>query len=263
MTTDLNTNHYDHLLSEGFTDDEIAQVEIFGAKSMSKTQAERLGIKKWDGQKHISDGGLYFPFHEEYGQIRLNTPIEMGGEKFKYLGPSKPVKAWFPRTKVEAITEGWKDAAMPTVRGLATAAIVGVDNIIHCIEKGCETPIIFDSDGWRKPQVVRGLIVGAIWTNGKINLFPQMPDHPTGGACEYFKTHSITDYQELLNSAMKPDDFLVEWTNHWKDFDYRLKAKCARIATNLSHILEKPDKYLEYLEMKVEEKKQEWIKRVS
>ncbi|MEM6838827.1 MAG: hypothetical protein AAF609_18475, partial [Cyanobacteria bacterium P01_C01_bin.120] len=259
ISTALELEHYQHLLGEGFTADEITELEAYGCESVTRTQALKLGIKKWNGSRHISDGGLYFPFHQEYGQIRLNTPIETDGKKFKYLGPSKPVKAWFPQTKVHAITEGWKDAAMPTVRGIPTAAIVGVDNIIYSIPESCETPIIFDSDGWKNPQVVRGLVIGALWTNGRINLFPEMPDYPTGGACEFFKSgNSIADYQALIDSAMKPGEFIKAWVQRWSDFDEILKAECARVAAELSHFVQSPGTYRKRLENKVSDKLQTW-----
>ena len=151
---------------------------------------------------------------------------------------------------------------MPTVRGIPTAAIVGVDNIIHCINKDCKLPIIFDSDGWTKPQVVRALVVGSMWTGGKINLFPQMPNYPTGGACEFFKNHSIADYQQLIDAAMKPADFIAVWVEKWQDFDDALKADCAKIATELSYALQHSSRYIQYLESKVTAKQQEWVNRV-
>ncbi len=261
-STNLEKEHYAHLLSEGFTSDEIAELEMYGVQSITLNQALSKGIKKWNGNRNVSDGGLYFPFHSEYGQIRLNKPIEVEGKTFKYLGPSKPPKEWRPQPKIHARTEGWKDAAMPTVRGLATGAIVGVDNIIYCVPKGDEVPIIFDSDGWQKPQVVRALVIGAIWTNGKINLFPEMPAYPTGGACEFFKSgHSITDYQSLIDDALKPVDFISAWIERWSDFDETVRSECARVACELTHILQHTNDFVSHLDRKVSAKQQEWINR--
>ena len=118
--TQLEQPHYMHLLSEGFSPDEISELETYGIESVSISQAKDRKIQKWNGHNHVSDGGLYFPFHDDYGQIRFNTPITVDGETFKYLGPQKPARAWFPSNPVYAITEGWKDAAMPTVRGIPT-----------------------------------------------------------------------------------------------------------------------------------------------
>ena len=259
LKTALKSDHYSHLISEGFNPDEITELEAYGCRSITQTEALKLGIKKWNGLRHVSSGGLYFPFHNDYGQIRLDNPIESDGKKFKYLGPSKPARAWYPTSRVKAFTEGWKDAAMPSVRGIATGAIVGVDNIIYCVPKGCNIPIIFDSDGWGKPQVVRALVIGAIWTNGKINLFPFMEDYPTGGACEFFKSgNTISDYQGLIDAAMKPADFISVWISHWAEFDEELKADCARVAMELSHILQSPNKYLTHLQERISKKNQEW-----
>lgn len=259
LATELAIKHYAHLESEGFTPDEITELESYGCRSISLTQALKLGIKKWNGTRHVSSGGLYFPFHADYGQIRLDEPINADGRTFKYLGPSKPVRAWYPATKVEAFTEGWKDAAIPTVRGIPTGAIVGVDNIIYCTPMDCETPIIFDSDGWQKPHVVRALVIGALWTNGRINLFPEMADYPTGGACEFFKSGgTISDYQNLIDNAMKPSDFISEWVDHWAGFGDELKTECARVAVELTHVLQAPNKYRDHLRERVATKNQEW-----
>lgn len=262
LDTELATEHYTHLQAEGFSPDEITELEAYGCKSITLTQALKLGIKKWNGHRHVSGSGLYFPFHADYGQIRLDEPINADGRTFKYLGPSKPARAWYPKTQVKAFTEGWKDAAMPTVKGIPTAAIVGVDNIIYCVPMGCETPIIFDSDGWQKPQVVRALVTSALWTNGRINLFPEMPDYPTGGACEFFKSGgTISDYQGLIDKALKPADFINEWISHWSKFDDELKAECAKVAVELAHVLQNPSKYIEHLQRKVVQKNQEWTGR--
>lgn len=266
VDTALEALHYQHLLDEGFTPDEISELEMYGAVSITQNQALIKGIKKWDETRHIhlTDGGLYFPFHSEYGQIRLNKPVQVDGKTFKYLGPAKPPKEWKPKPKIHARTEGWKDAAMPTVRGIATGAIVGVDNIIYCTKKGDEIPIIFDSDGWKKPQVVRALVIGAIWTNGKINLFPEMPEYPTGGACEFFKSgYSISDYQDLIDSAMSPIEFIQAWISRWDDFDDLLKIECARVAAKAVRVIQAGNRYLDCLDDKVADKKNEWIDRLN
>jgi hypothetical protein len=252
--TKLEKPHYEHLLSEGFTPDEITKLEIYGLKSISSSEAASMGIKKWNGTRHINDGGLWFPFTEDYGQIRFNTPLIANGKAFKYLGPSAPVKAWFPpEGRYEAITEGWKDAAMPTVRGVTTAAIAGVSNIIYSVPQDCQRPIIFDSDGWYKPQVVMALIVGALWTNGKINLFPPMNNYPTGGACEFFKNGgTIGDYQKLIDEAMKPADFLKKWISHWETIeDPALKSQCASAAAASVYRLQNAHQFISVLESKV------------
>ena len=146
------------------------------------------------------------------------------------------------------------------LKGTPTGAIVGVDNIIYCVPKDCGIPVIFDSDGWQKPQVVRALIISAVWTNGKINLFPEMSNYPNGGACEFFKDgNTVSDYQGLIDNAMKPADFISEWISHWPSFDEALKAECARVAMELSYIIQSPSKYIPHLQKKIADKKQAWI----
>lgn len=252
MSTQLEDAHREHLLSEGFTNDEIEELRRYGLKSVSAADCLEHGIKKWMGSRYVTDGGIWMPFHREYQQVRLNTPLNVDGKKLRYLGPSKPVKAWFPSHKYEAITEGWKDAAKPTVLGVPTAAIVGVHNIIYSIPQGCKKPIIFDSDGWRNPQVIHGLITGAIWTGGKINLFPEMPDYPKGGACEFFKSgHTIFEYKALIEEALSPQEFLEVWVSKWKDYDPEDVAVCCEMAVKLTTIVKDPNAALEQLQLKV------------
>lgn len=264
IKTKLQQSHYDHLIDESFTPEEILELEGWGVRSIDLSEALKLGIKKWDGFKHVSDGGLYFPFSAEYGQVRLNTPItvqEKGKLKtFKYLGPSKPTKVWYPCTDVQALTEGWKDAAIPTVRGVPTGAIAGIWNVIHCVPQGCEIPIIFDSDVWCKPHLVHGLVQAGVWTQGRINLFPEMEAYPKGGACEFFKSGgTIADYQELIDEAMPPAEFLGQWVNHWERFDQGLRSECAYVAERLSLYLEMESTYIKELESQAQDKIAEWL----
>ena len=264
--TQLEQPHYMHLLSEGFSPDEIAQLEVWGCRSMSASSANKLGIKKYDKglKRHLNhDGGLWLEFDQSsgYGQIRFNTPLKTSdGKTYKYLSPARPARAWIPPTaktwkQVEAITEGYKDAAMPTLRGCPTAAIVGTYNVIYSVPKGCGVPLIYDSDGWRKPQVMRALFLGSIWCDSRINLFPTMPQFPTGGACEFFKSgHTISDYQELVNTAYKPVDFLREWMTRWGDFDLETKLRCEAVALEVLRWMRQPDVVLQYLQAKKDDK---------
>ena len=240
--TNLDKQHYEHLISEGFTPEEIEHLEVLGVRSLSLEEVTQKGIKKWNGTRHVSCAGLWMPFQGNYGQVRFNEPIEVGGKKFKYLGPRGAAKAWMP-LGFQAITEGFKDAAKPTLLGCPTAAIVGVDNIIHTIPKDCKKPIIFDSDGWVKPQVVRALIKGALWTGGKINLFPKMPEYPCGGACEFFKSGaSIKDYFDLIEKAMLPMDFLERWMDQLDPnvLGAEKHEQCLRVASKSVSLINSP-----------------------
>ena len=216
-----------------------------------------LGIKKYDPQqrKHLSDGGIWFPFNTTYGQVRFNTALTLkSGETFKYLSPRQPAKTWIPPgghgfSSVDAITEGWADAAAPTVRGVRTAAIVGTYNVIYSVDKDCGVPLIYDADGWLKPQVMRALILGAIWTNGKVNLFPQMEQYPNGGGSEFFKAgHSIADYQQLINESMRPEKLIQRWIDFWPQMDDVTQARAVFVATEATHWIRKPNLVVDYLQ---------------
>ena len=259
----LDQQHHGYFYDRAFTAQHLDQLTAWGVRSISPKDALDRGIKKWDGiaRTHLSDGGIWMPFSQTYGQIRFNTPLTTAaGETFKYLSPATPAQAWVPPTVedwagVQAMTEGWADAAAPTIRGVPTAAIVGVYNIIYSVPKGCKVPIIFDSDGWAKPQVVRALILGSIWTNGKINLFPEMPQFPNGGGCEFFKAgYSIADYQALVDGAMKPRDFLEAWVAKWPSLPSRTRTKAVWVASECLEWLTNPNAVLAGLERQREAK---------
>jgi hypothetical protein len=156
---------------------------------------------------------------------------------------------------VEAITEGWADAAAPTVRGVRTAAIVGTYNVIYSIDKDCGVPLIYDSDGWMKPQVMRALILGALWTNGRVNLFPQMEAYPSGGGSEFFRSgRTIADYQQLINEALTPHQLIKKWIGFWPQMDRATQTKAIGVATEAAYWIRNPDQVLRYLEQCREEK---------
>ncbi|MBD1871915.1 hypothetical protein H6F75_00325 [Nodosilinea sp. FACHB-131] len=222
-TTKLADAHYNHLLDEGFTPEQIAICEGWGVRSLSPSESKLMKLG--------NHSGLYFPFSQGYGQIRLDKPVDENGQTKKYLGPWGTATAAWVRPNVrlsdcEVGTEGWKDAAMPTLLGVTTAAFVGVDSIPYSVPRDCKMTIVFDSDGWRKHTVMTALISAAIWTQGSIALFPTMPDYPTGGACEFFKIHGdrtdvskVAAYRQVLKSAMSPSEFLEAWLDKVNGFD--------------------------------------------
>jgi hypothetical protein len=257
VTDTLLPEHYSYFYDRAFTFAHMPQIKAWGVRSITKREALGMGIKKYDPDRkeHLSDGGIWLPFTDAYGQIRFNTPLKLqSGKEFKYLSPATPARAWIPPggqgiTSCSAITEGWADAAAPTVRGVRTAAIVGTYNVIYSIDRGCKVPIIFDSDGWQKPQVMRALLLAAIWTEGKINLFPQMESYPSGGGSEFFKVgHTPADYQQLINDAMKPAALIEAWLGHWKVMDRNTATKAAWVATEALQWLRQPDVVAEYLQ---------------
>jgi hypothetical protein len=255
--------HYGYFLERAFHFDHIQQLQEWGVRSISLSEALKMGIKKFDPdtQQHLSDGGIWFPYTEDYGQLRFSQALTLSnGEKFKYLGPRKPAQAWLPPgakgwSDVAAITEGWADAAAPTVRGVNTAAIVGTYNIIHSVPMGCRVPIIFDSDGWAKPAVMRALLLGSIWTKGRINLFPAMPEYPNGGGCEFFKSgRSASDYKGLIDEAMTPYQILHKWIEFWPKLPVKTQTHAVSVAMECAQWLRKPDAVLTYLEQQRDKK---------
>ena len=263
----LRPEHQQHLLDEGFTLEQIATLESWGVRSITQAVALALGLKKWDGAqgKHLSGPGLYFSFTDDYGQIRFDAP---SGALPKYLGPAKSPPAWVPPATTihgcEAATEGYKDAAMPTLRGVATAAVVGVSNIVYSLPRGWGKAIIFDSDGWENHAVVDALLTGAIWTHGRINLFPEMAQYPKGGACEFFKAGgTIEGYRALIDAAMKPVDFIQEWVKHWGGMTDIGRMEAARVACKWVYRLQHATDYMRSLDAKLADHQKDKGLRVS
>jgi hypothetical protein len=259
----LDACHRPYFTERAFTEEHIETLKSWGVRSISKAEALALGIKKYDGERrtHLSDGGIWMPFTPTYGQIRFNQPlVTVKGETFKYLSPRTPAKAWVPPVcngwhEVQAITEGWADAAAPTVRGIPTAAIVGVYNVIYSVPQGCKVAMIYDSDGWQKPQVVRALLLGSLWTGGKINLFPEMEQFPAGGGCEFFKAgYSVADYQALIQDAYKPVDFLQAWIERFPTMDATTRGKALWVASEAIGWLNQPGHMAESLLMQRDDK---------
>lgn len=235
--TALEQLHYDHLLSEGFTPSHIAQLEEMGVQSLSTTKALQRGFKAWSEADRcwLSSAGLYFPFTQTFGQIRCDTPLmRSNGKPAKYLTPcGAATQAYVPKD-CRVITEGFKDALAGSLHGgIETGAVAGVSHIPKALPKGCGHIILFDSDGWRNPQIVFALIKAAQHCDGKIQLVPELPGEPKGGLCEYFKAgYTADDYAKLIDSAMHPDEFLWAWIDKWGrlEFEPRQKMHCTRIA---------------------------------
>lgn len=269
--TQLEAAHYTHLKNEGFTPEEIATLEGWGVKSVGKIEAmQKLHIKLWDPEqnKHVGSSGLYFPFANNYGQIRLDSRIVVEGKERKYLGPSAPATAWVPPghaiKNCEALTEGYKDAARATLSGAPTVAIVGVSNIIYSVPQGCGVTTIFDSDGWTKPAVIEALVDSAIWTEGKINLLPQMQRYETGGVCEFFLCHNtVADYRNVIAEALTPAEFLEMWIDKYMSFHTgdTAAAEAARVVSTCANKLRYASKWLKVQRQKVADHKIEWQRR--
>jgi hypothetical protein len=151
----LSEGHRQHLLSEGFTEQQIAEFLRRGVRSVDSAEAKRLGLNvQCDRAKNtVYPTGIYFPFTKGFGQVRCDNPPIRNGKSAKYLTPvGKKSAAWLPEN-CKAITEGWKDAVAGTWHGgTPTGALAGVSHY-KCLPRGSGYTVIFDADGWHNPQV--------------------------------------------------------------------------------------------------------------
>ncbi len=241
LDTELVTEHYTHLLEEGFSPDHIWEMEQAGVKSLTKMQSLKEGFKVWDAEnnQYISSSGLKFPFTRTFAQIRCDNPPMRGSKPAKYLTPIKArAEAMLPKGCL-VITEGAKDAWAGTLHGRTpTGCLAGVSHTSKALQPDNKLIILFDSDGWKNPKVASALIKGAHHCNGKIQLVPELEGFPKGGLCEYFKLgHTAEEYQDLLNTAMWPDQFLWEWSKRFANYPSRLRAECIRVAAKHAYLM--------------------------
>ena len=75
----LSPDHFPYFLDRGFNFDHIQLIQSWGVRSINLQESLRLGIKKYDPgtKRHLSDGGIWFPFTSTYGQVRFNTPLAL------------------------------------------------------------------------------------------------------------------------------------------------------------------------------------------
>lgn len=247
-TTGLRSEHIAHLTNEGFTPAQIARLEAMGVRSLTEAQSERMGLKVWSGDRWISSSGIFFPFTASFGQLRCDTPlVRPSGVAAKYLTPvNAKSAAWLPEG-CSIITEGFKDAAAGTLHGgIATGALAGVSHYRKALKPESGYTILFDADGWRNPQVFSNLVHAGKYLKGKIQLIPEIEGEPKAGLCEYFKAgHTHEDYQRLINSAFKPEDFLLELPKHWQGLMAFKLARCVRSLLRLAAL------YLRQIEQEV------------
>lgn len=228
----LTAAHEQHLLDEGFTREEIkAWVRDCNVRSLTKNEAFQAGFKCWDGEEWRSSSGILFSFSEEFGQLRADTPIpRKHGKPAKYITQAcRKTEAWIPKG-CQAVTEGFKDAAMATFRGVPTGGIAGVSHYRKALPEGCGYAVVFDSDGWTNEQVFRNLVKAGIWTKGKVLILPPIESHPKGGICELYKSGDELD----LSQAIKPVNLLLDWPNHWDELSGAQVAKLAKTAVQLA-----------------------------
>lgn len=203
--TKLDAPHLQHFMDEGWTTDEIGLAIEWGVRSVSSEEAsELLGFKAYSG-------GIWFPFSNSFGQMRVDKPLSKGA---KYLSSKKEVDGeciWIPPgaslETLAAITEGWKDAFLATVRsGSPVGAIAGVSHVAKALPKGANIPLIFDADALTNASVMGALITGGQHLKSKIALIPEGYG-AKAGLTEFYVGGG--QWPELRFQA--PDDLLAEW----------------------------------------------------
>jgi hypothetical protein len=215
----LTKDHRNHLISEGFNQEEIKQLQTWGVRSITTQEAKALNLM-YESQ---TPSGLWFPFsNNSYGQLRTdNFPL-------KYLSPaSVKTRPWHPIASV--VTEGYKDAAAGTLMGqIPTAAIAGVSHYKSLPALG--QTVIFDSDAGTNPHVFISLVRAAIYLGGKATSIPQDFGRKAG-LVEFFKEFSASDqpgaYKELLATAMTPLEMLYYLPSQWSELSEEELKKCA------------------------------------
>jgi hypothetical protein len=114
----LKLEHQQHLVNEGFTPEQIAEWQQQGLRSLTQQEAWDMGFKVKTKEGYQSGSGLYIPFTEDFGQLRLDMPLERHkGQAAKYLTLiGAKSEAGLP-DNCKVITEGGKDAHAGTVHG--------------------------------------------------------------------------------------------------------------------------------------------------
>lgn len=232
-TKNLKGLHWEHLLSEGFMNEQIEYLQAEGlAQSLTEEEAISAGYKVWNGSRYISSSGLLFRFSNTFGQMRCDTLLRRAnGKECKYLIPrGSKTQAYIP-PEARVVTEGFKDAYAGTVNGGIPTAAIGGTSHYRCLPENSKLVMLYDSDGWSNPSVFLNLFNAGKYLNGKVQLLPPIPGEPKGGLCEYFKwlkeeSRDLgAEYKNLIDAAMAPEALLMKWGEYFKDIpDHRVKA---------------------------------------
>lgn len=233
----INSIHVDHLLDEGFLPAHIAKMISGGLRSLSEFEARENGFRVRDASgDYVSGNGLYFPFTETFGQLRLDAPVKQENGKFvKYLTPIKTKSQARIPSRCQAITEGAKDAMAGSLHGkIPTGAIAGISHY-RALPQGAGYHVVCDSDGWVNASVFTNLFFAGKHLNGKIVILPEIEGISKAGLCEYFKSgRTSEDYKALLDSALKPEMLLIEWGKHLGKIPVEKQFKAIRVALRLA-----------------------------
>ena len=230
----LKPQHYQHFIDDGLQPHEITQVMLWGVRSVSRAEAkELLGYTP-------PSGGIWFPFSDSWGQLRPDSRRYADGrESPKYCspkGPTGPQAVWLPPgaglAELVAATEGWKDAALATMRGgRPVAAIAGVSHVLKALPEGAGVPLLFDSDAWVNSHVMGHLIKGGVWLNAPVAIIPGPPAEKWG-ATEFFTKggHSADGFQAMLAAGLSPLELLRAWMDRLSAAPLELPKHCDDVA---------------------------------
>lgn len=215
----INKNHLSHLEGEGLS---YADIEKFSKHQMPESwdsiQSETYGILGLDPETKtkVNPAGLAIPAGTGQFQLRADLPVlSFSGDPTKYLSRAgASTEAWYPhgidKSEIMAVTEGWKDAMVLNIHGILCASLVGV-GCYKDLPLGCGYIVIFDSDGWKNPEVFRNLIKAGFHTGGEVLLIPPIPHEPKGGAVELFRASMSIS----LADALDPRTMLRSWPDKW------------------------------------------------
>ncbi|MBW4662446.1 MAG: hypothetical protein KME15_27685 [Drouetiella hepatica Uher 2000/2452] len=245
ILSSLTQQGYDHLKSEGFSDNHLSSMISDGVRWVSHEEAFKLGFR-W---RHRNEG-LYFPSTQHLKPFPAAT--KENGDSVKYL---RSKAEWvMPTGSYVVETEGAKDAyAGSEILGIPTLAKPGVS--FYAKEKWRSPSVkvvLGDSDTWVKPQLITSAILGSLAQKTKIQVVPDCKGFEKSGLVEFAKSGKTKqDYQKLIDSAMTVGEFLTELPSHWKDLDKRQVEKLTQATlrvmgkVNLTHM--ETDKILDAL----------------
>ena len=251
--TTLHQDHIDHLLTEGFTQEQIDSWVANGdIESLTPNEARDRGFgvcKLIDPENSIYSepltGGLLLKFSDTFIQLRTNKPDLLpkpDGKPTKYLTPIGRVIdtecALIPEG-CKAITEGWKDAKAFSLLGIPTGAITGLSVGVKALPQGCGYPIIGDHDAWVNFGVTRSLIRLSIHCEGKIAVVPEIKGFPKAGGVEYSKDgNTAEDFHLFLANALTPHQMYLAWLDkRILRLDTKSPAIMADVAVEASKLL--------------------------
>lgn len=212
----LNQENYlqFRVIKREFYEHEIKAMVDIRLSTVTMEEIHRMGYPKG-----ITSGGWYFPFNPErtFGQVRPDVDyIDDEGKVCKYLSPIDSKSDVFLPAGAAWVTEGFVDGMYANFRGGVLFGIMAGVSHYKALQEGCGVSFLFDSDGWHNPDVFRNLVKAALHTKGRIQLLPVVTEVGKDGCEEYFKSDKTAEeFQELLDNAYAPKDFLKELPNRW------------------------------------------------